>query len=122
MNAIIKGKNESANALNRLEFGQSLHQLCHALCDNTPIHAVLPAMANSRRYQAGFGEFVSRIMAAVLNLNLVENFRKIIYGLSPSECSIRRSLGLESRGLGPGPATALAAPRGRGLLRASPRD
>ena len=67
-----------------------------------------------RRYQAGFGEFVSRNMAAVLNLNLVKNFRKIIYGLSPSECSIRRSLGLESRGLGPGPAAALSCSSGPG--------
>ena len=68
----------------------------------------------TRRYQAGFGEFVSRIITAVLNLNLVENFRKIIYGLSPSECSIRRSLGLESRGLGPGPAVALGCSSGTG--------
>ena len=67
-----------------------------------------------RRYQAGFGEFVSRNMAAVLHLNLVENFLKIIYGLSPSECSIRRSLGLESRGLGPGPAAALGCSSGPG--------
>ena len=53
-------------------------------------------------------------MAAVLHLNLVENFLKIIYGLSPSECSIRRSLGLESRGLGPGPAAALGCSSGPG--------
>mgnify|MGYP001431079031 CR=1 FL=1 len=68
----------------------------------------------TRRYQAGFREFVSRNMAAVLHLNLVENFLKIIYGLSPSECSIRRSLGLESRGLGPGPAAALGCSSGPG--------
>ena len=76
----------------------------------------------SRRYQAGFREFVSRNMAAVLHLNLVENFLKIIYGLSPSECSFRRSLGLEPRGLGPGTAAALGCFSGLGRLRASPRD
>ena len=52
--------------------------------------------------------------SCILHRNLVENFRKIIYGLSPSECSIRRSLGLESRGLGPGPAAALGCSSGPG--------
>ena len=74
--------------------------------------ALVPGPA--RRYQPGLAEFVSRTMTAILHLNLVKNFRKIIYGLSPSECSIRRSLGLESRGLGPGPAAALGCSSGPG--------
>ena len=53
-------------------------------------------------------------LCTILHRNLVENFRKIIYGLSTSECSIRRSLGLESRGLGPGPAAALGCSSGPG--------
>ena len=86
------------------------------VCSVAPYSLLGPTVSvvTSRRYQAGFREFVSRNMAAVLHLNLVENFLKIIYGLSPSECSIRRSLGLESRGLGPGPAAALGCSSGPG--------
>ena len=46
------------------------------------------------------------IINYILNRNLVKNFGKIIYGLSLSGCSIRRSLGLEPWGVGPGPAAA----------------
>ena len=46
------------------------------------------------------------IINNILNRNLVKNFGRIIYGLSLSGCSIRRSLGLEPWGVGPGPAAA----------------
>ena len=88
LNAIIKGKNESANALYRLEFGQSLHQLCHALCGNTPIHTVLPAMANwrDRDRQVAVVVMKSQYFVSVMNLSMERVCRALVFPVSLSLC------------------------------------